>query len=230
MCLNKVGENIWCIDGEPVKMFTTPFQTRMTIVRLASGKLWLHSPVMPSEKIYNLVNEIGEVSYLVAPNTLHHLSLEHWMQVYPEAKLFGVERLPEKRTDLKFSGILADSPEPEWSGEIDQLYFRGSNILLEVAFFHKPSKTLILTDLIQNHDPRKENLFWRFIKYINGVLSPHGGVPKDLRLIIRDKEKARTSLQGILSWDFERLIISHGLCIENDAKRYVSSSFSWLKA
>ena len=230
MYLNKVGENIWCIDGEPVKMFTIPFQTRMTIVRLDSGKLWLHSPVTPSEKIYNLVNEIGEVSYLVAPNILHHLSLGSWMQVYPEAKLFGVERLPEKRMDLKFSGILADSPEPEWSGEIDQLYFRGSDILLEVAFFHKQSKTLILTDLIQNHDPRKENQFWRIIKHINGVLSPHGGVPKDLRLTIRDKEKARTSLKGILSWDFERLIISHGLCIEDDAKQYVSNSFSWLKA
>lgn len=84
-------------------MFTIPFQTRMTIVRLESGKLWLHSPVAPSELIHRQVNEIGEVACVVAPNTLHHLSLGSWMREYPEAKLYGVEGLPEKRTDLAFT-------------------------------------------------------------------------------------------------------------------------------
>ncbi|MBM4128428.1 MAG: DUF4336 domain-containing protein [Nitrospira sp.] len=229
MSINQVGKNIWCIDGDPVKMLTIPFQTRMTVIRLAGDKLWVHSPVQPIPDRIKAINSLGQVTYLIAPNVFHHLSLDQWAAKYPHAKLWGAEGLQYKRKDLKWDGVLKERPEMEWEDEIDQLYFQGSKILKEMVFLHKPSKTLILTDLIQNHDPKNETAIWKMIKKMNGVLAPHGGVPKDLRLTIRDKVKARASLNQILSWDFEKLIISHGLCIEKEAKNYVAGCFSWLK-
>ncbi len=230
MCLIKVEEDLWILEDDRVKMLSIPFTTRMTIVRLRDNRLWLHSPIAPTAERFTKISKLGEVAHIIAPNILHHLFVGQWISKYPNAKLWGVKGLPEKRQDLKFDGILKDSAESEWTNEIDQLYFQGSKILPEVVFLHKQSRTLIITDLIQNHDPVIENGFWRFIKKVNGVLSPNGGVPKDLRITIRDKEKARKSLQKMLSWDFDRLIIDHGLCIEQNAKKYVLDSFSWLMA
>ncbi|MEM9275071.1 MAG: DUF4336 domain-containing protein [Cyanobacteria bacterium P01_F01_bin.143] len=228
MCLIKVEEDLWILEGDRVKMLSIPFTTRMTIVRLRDNRLWLHSPIALTTERLTKISELGKVAHIIAPNKLHHLFVGEWISKYPNAKLWGAQGLPEKRQDLKFDGVLNDSAEPEWNNEIDQLYFQGSNMLPEMVFLHRQSKTLIITDLIQNHDPVIENWFWKFIKKVNGILSPNGGVPKDLRMTIRDKEKARKSLQKMLSWDFDRLIISHGLCIEKNAKKYVLDSFSWL--
>jgi hypothetical protein len=228
--LNKVDENIWNIEGDKVTMLTIPFHTRMTIIRLPDSKLWLHSPVALNTKRINAIRKLGEVSYIIAPNIFHHLFIEDWLKEFPSARLWGAEGLPKKRTELNFSGVLKNTPEQEWSKEIDQLYFQGSKILPEVVFFHKQSKTVIMTDLIQNHDRSQEKIFWKIVKKLNGVLSPNGGVPIDLRMTIRDKKIARKSLSKLLNWEFEKLIIGHGLCIESNAKEYVSNKFKWLKA
>lgn len=230
MHLNGVDKNIWTLEGDEVKMFLIPFHTRMTIVRLSDDKLWLHSPIELNSERLSIVKQLGEVSYIVAPNTFHHLFVGDWLKQFPSARLWGANGLPEKRPDLSFSGRLKESPEPQWEKDIDQLYFQGSKVLTEVVFLHKQSKTLIMTDIIQNHDRKHEVLFWKMVKNIIGVLSPNGGVPRDLRMTIRDKTAARKSLEKLLSWDFDRLIIGHGLCIDAHAKEYVSNCFKWLKA
>ena len=40
---------------------------------------------------------------------------------------------------------------------------------------------------------------------------------------------ARESLEKLLSWDFDKLIIAHGICIEKDAKPFVERAFRWFK-
>lgn len=207
MYLNKVDENIWNLEGDEVKMFMIPFHTRMTIIRLSDGKLWLHSPIALNNERLNSVKQLGEVSYIVAPNIFHHLFIGGWLKQFPSAELWGAKGLAKKRPDLSFCGNLKEAPEPEWATKIDQLYFQGSKVLTEVVFLHKQSKTLIMTDLIQNHDRNNEVLFWKIVKNVIGVLSPNGGVPKDLKMTIRDKSAARKSLNTLLGWEFDRLII-----------------------
>lgn len=229
MSLVKISENIWTLEGDPVKLFTIPFGTRMTIIRLNKNILWIHSPVALNSERVNLINELGAVSHLIAPNNLHHLFLDQWSHKFPNAKKWIVHDLVKKFPEMSFTGILKDEPESYWEGEIDQVYFSGSKILPEVVFYHKSSKSLLLTDLIQNHDPLQNNWFWRIVKRLNGILAPNGGVPKDLMLSIRDRDAAFRSLQKILSWDFERIIISHGICISTNAKEFFQKSFEWLK-
>ncbi len=47
--LKEVDQNIWIADGDLIQMdlegvFKLPFQTRMTVIKLNDGKLWIHSP------------------------------------------------------------------------------------------------------------------------------------------------------------------------------------------
>ena len=228
MSLDKFGDNIWILEGDRVKMLSIPFSTRMTIARLSNGSLWLHSPIAIAPERVEQINHLGKVEHIVAPNLLHHLFVGDWSQEYPHAKLWAAPGLETRRKDLNFEGVLQDRSEPDWESDIEQFIFRGSKVLPEVVFFHKFSKTLILTDLIQNHDPDRENWFWTFIKRVNGVLAPHGGVPKDLKLTIRDREKAKASARRMLAWDFNKIIISHGICIENNAKDWILRAFSWV--
>jgi hypothetical protein len=61
-----------------------------------------------------------------------------------------------------------------------------------------------------------------------GVAFQHGGVPCDIRLSFTNRSLARRSLERLLSWDFDKLIIAHGGCIEKDAKPFVERAFQWL--
>ena len=63
---------------------------------------------------------------------------------------------------------------------------------------------------------------------LEGVESPYGGVALDIRLSFTHRNLARRSLDKLLSWDFDKLIIAHGVCIEKDAKPFVERAFRWL--
>jgi hypothetical protein len=119
-------------------------------------------------------------------------------------------------------------PPVAWAGDIDQLVFRGSHLLKEVFFLHKKSRTLILDDIIQNHPLLKGNLFHNALARFGGV-KPPGGVALDIRLTFTNRKLARQSLERLLSWDFDKLIIAHGPCIDKDAKPFVERAFQWLK-
>ena len=45
---------------------------------------------------------------------------------------------------------LMDAAEPRWTGDIDQVLFKGSFAVTEAVFFHRASRTAIFADLIQN--------------------------------------------------------------------------------
>ena len=121
-----------------------------------------------------------------------------------------------------------DAAEPCWSADLDQLLFAGSTVLTETVFLHRRSKTLIITDIIQNHEPEIDGWFWRTVKRINGISAPDGGVPRDWRMTVRDRDLARTARDRLLAWDFEHLVITHGRCVKFGAHEHVERAFAWL--
>jgi hypothetical protein len=225
--LTQIGNQLWTLDGDRVRMFTVPFLTRMTIVRLPNGELWLHSAVAATDARVREVAMLGQVRHIVAPNKFHHLFVESWMRRFPRVTTWAEPALQRRRKRI-FHCALADWSEAAWEGEIDQLIFKGSSVLPEAVFFHRPSQTLIVTDILQNHDPRGEHPFWRSVKRFNGILAPNGGCPRDWRLTVRNKPLARTSFERMMRWDFTRVILSHGVCIDQDAKEFVQRAFAWL--
>ena len=170
------------------------------------------------------------VGYLVAATPRHVWRLSAWHTLFPEAQLWAPRPTPFtlKKGSLPFAGILGDEPPQAWKNDFDQLAFKGNPLIEEVLFFHKPSRTVILDDLIQVHPRVEGKPFEMRCSNWRVLYLPHGGVGLDIRLSFIHRNLARQSLEKLLSWDFDRLIIAHGPCIEKDAKAFVERAFRWL--
>jgi Domain of unknown function (DUF4336) len=226
--LTQFAENISIVDGPPVRVFGVPLPTRMIIVKLADGSLWVNSPVSVPIQVLDRIKASGPVRYLVAPTKLHIWRLEEWHGLFPEAELWIPRHDPNASKRLPFACILGGMLSPGWAADLDQLVFKGNLFIQEVCFFHKLSRTLIAADFIQNHPIAKGKPFSNALFKLAGVAYPHGGVALDIRLSFANRNLARQSLEKLLSWDFDKLIIAHGICLEKDAKPFVERAFRWL--
>lgn len=230
--LQQIGKEIWIYDGSTVNFHGFPFPTRMTVIRLRNGYLWVHSPEKINAVLKNELTALGEVKYLISPNKLHHLFLPEWIDEYPDAITYAAPGLSNKRKDITFDIELTETAEAEWIGEISQTVFRGSPAMEETVFHHVQSNTLILTDLIENFDPDTLNWWQKGVARFTGILYPKGKMPIDWRLsfLFGSKAKARESLAEILSWKPENIVVSHGKCVFGEGTEFLKSSFSWLQA
>lgn len=222
------GPDLWTLDGDPLRMLGIPFRTRMTVVRLPDGGLWLHSPVAPTPERLSAVAKLGPVRHLVAPCTFHHLHVATWSAAHPDATIWGVPGLRERYPERRFDETLSDEPPSQWSGTLDQVVFRGSKVMVEVVFFHRPSKALLITDIVQNHEPELDGLFWRTVKRLNNIAAPNGGAPRDWRLSVRDRTAARECRDRMLAWPFDKVVLTHGRCLTEDAHAHIERAFDWL--
>ena len=206
------------------------FTTRMTVVKLSDGSLWVDSPVPVSFDTLKHLSEIGPVKYLIAATPRHVWRLDGWHTLFPDAQLWTSRptRMTLNGGKMPVTGILGDVPNGGWAEDLDQLVFKGNPLMDEVIFFHKRSRTVILDDLIQSHPMEKGKRVRNAIYRIDGVASPEGGVGLDIRLTFTNRKLAKKSLAKLLSWDFDRLIIAHGPCVKEGAKASVERAFQWL--
>jgi Domain of unknown function (DUF4336) len=146
------GDGIWIAGGPNVHgMLGFHFPTRMAVVRLGGGDLFVWSPVALTEDLCVAVNALGHVRHIVAPNTLHHLFIADWAQAYPDAQVHGAPGVAKIIKTVPVDDELGNTPSPAWSEEIDQVIVEGNRITREVVFFHRPSGTALFTDLLQQY-------------------------------------------------------------------------------
>jgi hypothetical protein len=200
--------------------------TRMTVIRLADGGLFLHSPVRLDADTRAALDALGPVRAVVAPSKVHHFFVGDYLAAYPAARGWAAPGLAEKRADLAFHGMLSDEAPALWRGQIEQHLFRGAPGINEVVFFHPPTRTLLLTDLAFNVvDPAagKTRVFYWLIGAA-GRFGPH----RLVRFIIRDRRAARGSVERILQWDFDRVVVTHGAVLESGGKARFAEAFAFL--
>src|SRR4051794_32217495 len=116
--LRPITDGLWTMDLLKRFPLGVHLPLRGTVVRLASGGLWIHSPPPPSPGLLAAIDALGPVHHLVGPSRIHHLSLGPWAAQYPAARLWAAPGLAEKRTDLKFSGTIGRDAPPPWANEI----------------------------------------------------------------------------------------------------------------
>ncbi|RIV88593.1 DUF4336 domain-containing protein [Aurantiacibacter xanthus] len=224
------GENVWIVDGPEIRMdlgpFKVPFPTRMTVVRLADGGLWLHSPIAPDEALFAAIEKLGEVRWLVAPNSIHYWFMADWIERYPEAQSLAVPDLDVKaKRPFRIDTKLEDGTRFPWSDEIDWLLVPGTSFS-EAVFFVKAAQVLVLVDLIENFEPeRVNNPLQRWALKLAGAT---GSLPIDARMTFRPKmDEVRVQVAKMLDWPVVRVTMAHGKPITEDVPAALERAFRW---
>lgn len=237
--LKPLGEGIWIVDGPVVRMSAylgvlVPFPTRMVVIRLSSGDLFVWSPIELDNDLRKQIDTLGPVRHLISPNKIHYEHIGAWKQAYPNATAWaspGVrERAASQSIAVEFDADLGDDSEPVWREDLDQVVFRGSRALEEVVFFHRTSRTVIVADLIENFEPDKLGRLFKVLIWLAGVSDPDGKTPLDIRMtFLGHADKARSCLERLLSWKPEKVIMAHGRPYHRDGTRELRRAFRWLK-
>ncbi|WP_254656603.1 DUF4336 domain-containing protein [Leisingera sp. JC1] len=228
--LQTLGPDIWIVDGPPIEFYKIPFQTRMTVIRLQNGDLFLHSPIQYNPELAKALEALGRIRHLVSPNWIHYAYIAEWADAYPEAIAWASpnvrERARKQAVDVRFDRDLQDNAEPEWEDDLEQLIVHGSKVHTEVVFFHKRSSVLVLTDLIENMPSKTLPLWIRPLAWAAGILAPNGKMPIDIWFSFSgNRDKLRKALTRMLEWKPETVVLAHGDILRENAPQRLREGF-----
>lgn len=163
-----IKDTIWTFD-QVQGIFYVVVPIRMTVVKLEGSGLLVYAPVAPTPECIRLVQELvaehGDVQYIILPTIS---GLEHKVFVGPFARRFPTAQVfvaPEQwsfpfNLPLSWLGFPADrtqvlplnSAEAPFAAEFDYAILGpidlGPGRFEEVAFFHRRSRTLLVTDSV----------------------------------------------------------------------------------
>jgi hypothetical protein len=230
--LESLGSNLWVGDGGIVSFFGFDYPTRLVVVRLENGGLWIWSPVELTPELEEQVRALGPVRHLVSPNKLHYLFLGAWQAAFPEALIWGTASTIAKCKTLAFHDALADEPPPEWVGQIDQFYFTNSPFMDELIFYHRASHTAIIADLSQTFSEAFLTRHWpwwlRPIAKMAKVVEGWGYPPPEYRASFRHRETARPKIRALIDAHPEHVVVAHGEIVRAGGEAFLRRAFSWL--
>lgn len=231
--LKPVAENVFIVDSLLSGPLGLMLPVRMTVVRLPSGEVLLHSPTRFSHALRRELEALGPIRHLVAPNVAHWMFLKDWQTACPDATSWVVPGLRQRR-QVRRSGVrlnrdLGTAAPAEWGDAIMLLPVPGGLGFLELALFHMPSRTLMLTDLVLNLEPSKLPAVLRPLARLFGVTAPHGMPPPYLRAVIRLRRQAASQAASrLLALQPDRVVFAHGRWFDRDATAALRRSLRWL--
>ncbi len=223
MSARELASGLWTIDG-PLRVRGLDLGTRTSAIRLKAGGVLVHSPGPLDDAARAALEKHGPVRALVAPNAMHHLFLPENAKAFPEAQVWAARGVAVKRKEIAEIHELGESAPELWSADLHQLAIGGVPRLTEFAFFHPASRTLLLTDLCFNVR-QSDSWFLRTFMRLNQAWDRFGP-SRMMRSMIRDKAALRASLDRVLEWDFDRVIVTHGEVLESGGRDALRDAFA----
>jgi hypothetical protein len=194
----------------------------MTVLRLRDGQLILHSPVPISSELRDELDALGRVGFIVVPEA-HGKFAGQAAELFPSARLLAAPGPPARRESLAFHASLADEPPAAWAGQVESHLVLGFR-LHEVALFHRPSRTLLLTDLCFNIQ-RSSSRIARLVFRANGMWRRFGPSRIIRAAAVSDRAALERSLERVLAWDFDRVVPAHGDVIEQGGRAAIRAAW-----
>ena len=222
--LERIAEGLW-VAASPHSYFGLRLGTRMTVVRLANGDAWVHSPIPLDDSLRAAVEAIGTVRHIVAPSLFHHMFAGEWRQAFEGSTLYGPKALASKRKDLRLDATLEEAKTAPWARELTPVHIDGC-MLDETVFVHHASRTVVSSDLTENFVSHP-HLPTRLYLQASGTYGKVGW-PRPLRIVYRDHAAATRSLDALMQHDFDRIVIAHGDIVAKDGKAALRETFRFL--
>jgi hypothetical protein len=224
--MTQIHDDLW-LRPTPFRALGLWVGRQLVVVRLPGGGLWVHSPVPWDAGLRAHLAAIGEVRHVMAPNRYHDECLREFQAEYPEAAFHASPGLERVRRDVRFAHQLSDEPHPDWAGVIDQHLIKGMPGHNEVVFLHRASRSLIIADIAFNFGG---DVPW-FTKTVLRLSQVWGRFAPSRfgRSLMRDRRAVRASIDAILDWDFDRIVVGHGTNIETGGKAALRETFVFLR-
>lgn len=226
--LQPFGPNIWIVDGPVVESAGFAYPTRMAIMRLDDGALFVWSPVALTSTLRTAIDALGAVRFIVTPTCMHHVALPEWRTAYPNALLYAAPGSRDRRKDIAFDADLIDDAPTAWAGQIDQVLMRGNLIATEAVFFHRASGTALFADLLQNFPPDWFEGWRKLVARMDRMIGAEPQAPRKFRIAFSDRKAARESLARIHAWPVEKVLMAHGAPITGNGAAFLTRAFAWL--
>lgn len=211
--MKALAENLWLLEY-PLSVLGTRHGRNVTIIRLRDGRLIVHSMAPFPEADLARIRELGDPAWLLEAMLLHDTYAREGRDRFPNVPFLGPEGFGEV---VGFPVGSLVPPPPEWDGEVEVIPIQGAPRLKEHAMIHRPSRTLIVADLVFNFDPDEQGWDRFFHRYIAGFRQ-YPGTSRIFRWCVSDHQAFRESMEEILSKDFDRIVVGHGRVIESGGK------------
>jgi len=210
--VQQLAENVWILKY-PLKLLGFDGGRTVTVVRLQSGKLVIHSTAPFTDEDVSQIHALGEPAWMLDATLFHDTFAAEGRNAFPAVRYLAPPGFAPR------SGIATEPltpPPPEWAGELEVLPLAGMKAH-EHFVFHRPSRTLIVCDCLFNFG-RSRSPWARFVVRLIGLKNGIG-MSAFFRLMIRDRAAFKKSIAAALEWDFERIVVGHGEIIATDGRR-----------
>ena len=208
-----LAENLWLL-AYPLKMLGADLRRNVTLIRLRSGKLVIHSTAAFTPEEVAAICALGEPGWLLDGILRHDTFAKEGRAAFP-----GIPYLaPAGFSDVVGFPTELIVPAPvEWEGELLALEIQGAPEARDTALLHIPSRTLILTELVFNFGS-DEPLWTELLLRVAVGGEHHPGMSRPVKAGVKDQAAFEISLATILGWGFDRVIVGHGDVLERDGK------------
>lgn len=227
--LRQIDADIWVAE-QPLQYFGLSVGTRMTAIRLANRDLAIISPIELDDATSTELDRLGIVRHIIAPNLYHYLFADNFKKHYPNATFWAAPGLDIKKPDLAIDRIIQGDAS-SLLDELEYVLFAGFRTLglsgydsvNECVFFHRASRTLILTDTAFHFDESYPAIVQLATKLLGGYKNLSPSLLE--RIATTDKQQVEKSVKKVLAWDFERVIMAHGSIIEHNGKQQFKQGY-----
>jgi hypothetical protein len=215
--MRTLGDGVHVLEA-PQRFYGLEVGARMTVLETDDGVL-VHSPLGVAP---DALGGLGRPRWVVAPNRLHHLYVGPWIDAGCEG--WAAPGLPEKRPDVSFAGVLDEGVQP-FGADVQVIPLQCFPFTREVVLLHRPSRTLVVTDLVFHFTPRDP---WWTRAAMTCALAYPGCCTSVIERVGFRRDVARREMAMLASLDFDRLIMAHGEVIETGGKEAFRAAMGWL--
>ncbi len=216
--MKQLAENLWLLRY-PLTLLGADLNRNVTVMRLGSGELVIHStgPFTPGDVV--AISALGRPRWIMDVMARHDTFAKEGRAAFPEATYLA----PEGFSEAVGFATQPLTNQPEWGGEIEVMLLEGVPSMKEHVVLHRPSRTLIVADLM--FDFGADAPTWTHALMFVAVGAKHDpGMARSMRLTVKDKAALQASLARMMTWDFDRLIVGHGDEIDTGAKARVQDA------
>ena len=216
----KVAENIWVLRF-PLSLLGTRLGRTVTVIRLDSGELVIHSTSPFAPAGVTAIKALGRPAWLIEATLFHDTFAEAGRAALPDIPYLVPDGFPSRRGGTN----PLRAPPPAWAGNLAMLPLDGMTKVREHVFLHLPSRTLIVADLVFNFGPQATAWTRWFFRWPAGIRQ-YPGISRIFVAGVRDRTAFASSVSRMMQWDFDRLIVGHGEIFESGAKPKLAAALA----